>query len=180
MRIYSFFNNQKRIFGYWSEYLMISHCGWDFDADIVETSDSYKKDMFCDCAYCKNFRATADLLTDEIKIFLIQFGIDIYKPIEAWSTNANKNKNLVEYVLYYAVNGTATSKEGFEIDFDNINIVVQKADNSPTTNMNEPYFVFELFNVWLPWVVDDDINECYPDKKISFLKRLLKIFKYKK
>lgn len=162
----------------------IEHGEWEFNVDIKSTAQYYKDyDGLCSCPMCRNFYLNAQNLQHDVRNFLEQFGIDVAKPIEQWSVAANKQENLVDNVLYYAVNGTVESWDKYEIDFGVINIVVQAPnstdvvkcpENSPNTEIGEPYFVFEIFNVWLPWTVDDDINECYPDPKPkkSLIKKL--------
>lgn len=153
----------------------IKYGDWNFDVDVESTAQYYKDyNDLCDCAMCRNFYLNVPKIPTDIKAFLEQFGIDVGKPIEQWSVTADKQEKIVDNVLYYAVNGTAESLEGYEIDFGPINIVVQAPkpddvvkcpEHSPNTEIAEPYFVFELFNVWTPWLVGDDINECYPEPK---------------
>ncbi len=162
----------------------IKHGEWSFNVDIESTAQYYKDyDGLCSCAMCRNFYLNAANLQPDFKAFLEQFGIDVAKPIEQWSLTANKQENVVDNVLYYAVNGTVEFSDKYEIDFGVINIVVQALkpddivkcpENSPNTEIGEPYFIFEIFNVWTPWVVEDDINECYPEPKpkISLWKKL--------
>ena len=164
----------------------IEHGRWSFCVDIESTEHYYKNyDGLCSCAMCRNFYLNAERLHPDVKEFLEQFGIDVRMSIEQWSMTANKQENIVDNVLYYAVNGTAVSSDRYEIDFGTINIVVHapKPDdvvrcpqNSPNTEIGEPYFVFEVFNVWTPWLVKDDINECYPEPKpkMPLLKKLFK------
>jgi hypothetical protein len=151
----------------------IKYSGWNFNVDVESTTEYYKNyDGLCDCAMCRNFYLNAPNLSSDIKNFLEQFGIDVGKPIEQWSVTANKHEKIVDNVLYYAVNGIAESLEGYEIDFGTINIIVQTPkpndvvkcpEHLPNTKIREPYFIFEVYNVWTPWLVEDDINACYPD-----------------
>ncbi|MDD2361690.1 MAG: DMP19 family protein [Oscillospiraceae bacterium] len=153
----------------------IKYSGWNFNVDVESTMEYYKNyDGLCDCAMCRNFYLNAPNLPSDVKNFLEQFGIDVGKPIEQWSVIADKQEKIVENALYYAVNGTAESLDGYEIDFGAINVVVQAPkpddvvkcpENSPNTEISEPYFILEVYNVWTPWLVEDDINACYPDPK---------------
>lgn len=162
----------------------IKYDSWDFNVDIDTTMEYYKEyEDRCSCAMCRNFYMNAANLQSDVREFLEQFGIDVSKPIEQWSITADKQKNLVENVLYYAVNGTAKSMYGYEINFDTIPIVVQapkpddvvqSPEHAPNTEIKQPYFIFEVFNVWTPWTVNDDMSKCYPElkPKLSFWKKL--------
>ncbi|QUH25355.1 hypothetical protein [Serpentinicella alkaliphila] len=49
--------------------------------------------------------------------------------------------------------------------------IVHCPENSPNTEIEEPYFVLQIHNLWLPWIAEDDINECYP-KRRTFRERI--------
>ena len=67
----------------------IRHDDWSFIVDIESTAQYYKDyDGLCSCAMCRNFYLNAQNLQHNIKDFLEQFGIDVAKPIEQWSTSA--------------------------------------------------------------------------------------------
>lgn len=160
--------------------------GYNFDFDKELTRNYYDNyDGLCSCATCQNFYANMHSFPLELRDFLEQFGIDISKPIEQWSTAADTELNIVNNIVYYAVNGTAKSNDGYEIDIGTVQIVVMPPnpddvihcpENSPNAEFLEPYFVFEIHNLWLPWIVEDDINTCYPERK-TFRQRLKSLLK---
>ena len=164
----------------------IHTCGWRFEFDKAKTRDYYLKfDALCSCAMCRNFYANVGALPNELISFLEQFGIDAAKPIEQWSVEAKKAEGLVDNVVYYAVHGTAQSEDRSIIDIGTVRIMVRAPDPddvvhcpefSPNTKIGEPYFVFELYNLWLPWVVEDSIDECYPEHK-TFGQKIKALFK---
>jgi len=43
--------------------------------------------------------------------------------------------------------------------------VVHCPENSPNVEIDEPYFLLLINDLWLPWIVKDDINEVYPEPK---------------
>lgn len=153
----------------------IKSYGWDFDVDIEKTRSYYERlDGLCDCAMCRNFYSNQQLILKELREFLEQFGIDVAKPIEQWSTIADKGNNIVDNTLYYPVKGYAKSTDGFEIDIGAVQIVVQEPrlddvvhcpENAINIEVTEPYFIFLVYNLWLPWVVEDNINDSYPESK---------------
>lgn len=153
----------------------VNKYGWNFSFDKEITQAYYEKlDILCSCATCRNFYKNIQSIPIELRKFLEEFRIDVGKPIEQWSVIANKDKNIVENVIYYAVNGVANSSDCYEIDIQNVHIIVMHPnsedvvhcpENSPNTEIEEPYFVLQIHNLWLPWIVEDDINECYPEPK---------------
>ena len=48
-------------------------------------------DTLCDCAGCRNFRAAVSRMSEELRSFLEQFGIDPAKPAETTAYNALKD-----------------------------------------------------------------------------------------
>jgi len=156
----------------------LSSNGWDFSFDKEATEQYYQAfSDLCECPMCRNFYLNADKIPADLRAFLEQFGIDPAKPPEQWSLTADKENMRVDNVIYYVVSGYATSQEGYEIDIGPISIVVNspKPDDvikcpefSPNVDISEPYFVFSVYNLWLPWTVKDNIDECYPDKKPLF------------
>ena len=84
--------------------------GWSFEFDKQATQRNYESVVLCECADCRNFYANADKMPRDLRKFLEQFGIDITRPIETWSTEADKENMLVNNnEIFYAVNGYAVS-----------------------------------------------------------------------
>lgn len=115
----------------------------------------------CQCASCRNFYQNVNCLSVDIRKFVEQFGADVAKPIELVSILAEKEQGLVEYTLYYAVHGTVELLDESDMQIGKSSISVVPKETSPNTDISEPYFVFEIYNVWLPWTVEDNINEFY-------------------
>ncbi|MDD3035853.1 MAG: hypothetical protein PHO93_02955 [Candidatus Saccharimonadaceae bacterium] len=134
---------------------------------------------------CRNYYKAIIDKSAELCEFLEQFGIDIAKPIETWSSHAYKAEKLADYVSYYAVNGFIKSIGGYEIDIGTVQIIVNVPNKYDvihcpefiiTTEFLEPYFIFEIHNLLLPWVVNEDINEFYPER-VTLFNRLKTFFK---
>jgi hypothetical protein len=139
-------------------YELIKKEGWEFNVDIGVTKEYYLgySDL-CNCDGCQNFYKTIRGCSTEFISFLEQFGIDIEKPIETFWFVIDKQSKVIDYTAYYAVHGTA-AKGSYEIDFGTINVAVQSLKYSPNTEMPEPYFVFQVFNLLLPWVLSDHVE----------------------
>lgn len=152
---------------------LITKNEWEFSVDIDITKEYYRTySDLCDCDGCKNFYQAIRGHSAELTEFLEKFGIDVEKPIEAMWFAVDKQSRTVDYTAYYSVHGTAAKGE-YEIDFEGINVVVQTPKNSPNTEMPEPYFVFQIFNLFLPWVLSDDIEsfDYSPKKKKNSKKK---------
>lgn len=144
----------------------ISTHGWEFDFDYDKTREYYKNnENRCTCAPCRNFYQNVDSLPLDLVSFLEQFGIDVSRPIEQCSDFADKERRVVDNDLSYVVHGIASSMEGYEIDIGFANVVITDKEHVPSTEMDDPIFVFLIFNLRFPWTVEDDLDECYPEKK---------------
>lgn len=157
---------------------IINSKGWRFSFDKQATKQYYEElNDLCQCDMCRNFYLNVDKIPVDLRIFLEQFGIDVAKPIEQWSLTANKENRRVDNTIYYAVNGYATSPDEDEIEIGAVTVFVEspKPDDvvkcpeyTPNTEIPEPYFILIISNLWLPWTINSDIDECYPDKKPLF------------
>ncbi|MFZ3132004.1 MAG: hypothetical protein WA125_13100 [Desulfosporosinus sp.] len=155
---------------------LIKKDDWEFNVDIDKTKGYYRAFTdLCDCDGCKNFYQTIRNCSAELTAFLEQFGIDIEKPIETERYIFDKQSKTVDYTAYYTVHGTVAKGSGYEIDFGSINVVVQSPKNSPNTKMPEPYFVFQIFNLFLPWVLTDDIESLDSPKEKRNIKQKQKL-----
>jgi len=148
--------------------------GWQFSFD-KKVTEQYYRDLndLCSCAMCKNFYMNVNEMPADLRGFLESFGINPAKPIEQWSCIADKETMCVDNTLCYAIHGTATSDEGYEIDFPKgVSVVVQLPGHGPNITMPIPCFIFKIFGLWFPWTVEEDINNCYSERKPSLLRRL--------
>ena len=152
---------------------LIKKDDWEFSVDIDITKEYYRTHSdLCECDGCKNFYQTIRSHSVELTAFLEQFGIDVEKPMEVMWLEVDKQSKIIDYVAYYSIHGTA-AKGKYEIDFGTINIVVQPPKNSPDTEMLEPYFVFQIFNLLLPWALSGNMEEFDdpPEKKRNSKKK---------
>lgn len=136
--------------------------GWKFYFDKNKTSEYYKTYTdLCQCESCQNFYKNVKFISDDIKNFVEQFGIDITKPIEQESIIADKLKKMVDNTVYYAVNGKVMSTNGLDITIGQSVVEIIPNEMSPNTNISQPYFVFAVRDIWLPWTIDYSIDDIY-------------------
>lgn len=143
---------------------VIEKYGWKFSFDKNITSKYYENYLeLCQCESCENFYKNVKFISNDVKDFLVQFGIDITKPIEQESIVADKSRQLVENTVYYAVNGNVISSSNYDIQLGQSTIEVVPDELSPNTDISQPYFVFAVRDIWLPWTVDYNIDDIYDD-----------------
>lgn len=119
--------------------------------DVKKTQDYYKQlayDELCDCAYCQNYVRQIQREYPVIAEYLQKFGIDIEKPFETMPLEPTKD-GYIEYIAaQYIVYGDHTGFEKTTVNSVNIDI----ADSHPSTRIEEPHFVIELYPIRLKWV----------------------------
>lgn len=143
---------------------VIEKYGWKFSFDKNITSKYYENYLeLCQCESCENFYKNVKFISNDVKDFLVQFGIDITKPIEQESIVADKSRQLVENTVYYAVNGNVIFSSNYDIQLGQSTIEVVPDELSPNTDISQPYFVFAVRDIWLPWTVDYNIDDIYDD-----------------
>lgn len=141
---------------------IIEKCGWKFSFDKNKTSTYYENySDLCECESCKNFYKNVGFIPNDIRNFIEQFGIDITKPIEQESIIADKSQKIVEYTVYYAVNGEIISSSNSDILLGESIVQIVPKELSPNTDIPQPYFVFSVCDIWLPWTVDYNIDDIY-------------------
>lgn len=134
--------------------------GWEFCYDREVTEKYYENyNDLCQCAYCRNVYKNLGAMPENVRIFMEQFGIDLSKPIDQFATEADKQTNTVENFLYYAVHGEAKASVRQNIYIDDICIEIVPREHSPYTDILEPFFVMQICAIWLPWTLEDSIDE---------------------
>lgn len=156
--------------------MIIEKGGYKFDVNIDATKEYYKTHSVCDCSCCRNFEAQVGEYLPNLKAFLDEFGVDISKPDETGSVENEKDKTIEYIFAAYTVNGNVMEDCEFEIDIDDsqfISIVVNEG-GVPNEHINEDYFCLTVYNIVLPWVLD----EAFPIsiKMPSMLDKIKKIF----
>lgn len=142
---------------------------WKFSVDVEKTKEYYKTHSLCECAYCRNFYSQIDEKLPKLKEFLEEFGVDISKPDEISSFTY---ENEIDYsTVYYTVCGEIVESSKYEIDiYENLFLsIVVNDEFAPPNEQTGQYFTFSVFQIRLPWVLD----EPFPDtRKISKKKKV--------
>ncbi len=95
----------------------------------------------------------------KLEAFLSEFGIDVSKPDEIFSVEA---ENSVEYIsIDYTVCGKITDMGQYEIDIhDNLFLSLVISDGGVSPNeQSDDYFTISVCNIKLPWVLDTPFPE---------------------
>lgn len=92
-----------------------------------------------------------------MKAFLSEFGADIAKPDETGAVENEKDK-IIDYIFAaYTVNGRIIENCGFKIDINDsrfISVAVNEG-GVPNEHSNEDYFCLTVYNIALPWALDE-------------------------
>lgn len=149
---------------------------YKFDIDINKTEEYYKEQSLCDCPSCRNFYAQISSCFPKLKKFLEEFGVDVSKPDEIGYTESIE-ENMIDYTFVaYTVNGKITEFSGYEIDIYDSQFlsVVVDCKYIPNEQKTDDYFILNVYNIELPWV----LNEPFPTtKRNCFINKTSCIFK---
>ncbi len=150
---------------------------YTFSVDVEKTTEYYKTHSLCDCANCRNFYAQAREKLPKLSEFLAQFGVDISRPDETWSVEADNGVNYI--TTDYTVCGRVEKMGKYEIDLHDeqfLSVVVTDGFTSPNDQTGE-YFTLSVDNISLPWVLNEPFPEPTKATAASKLKRFFgKIF----
>lgn len=131
---------------------------WKFSVDIEKTKEYYKTHSLCECAYCRNFYSQIDEKLPELKKFLSEFGVDVSRPDENSSVELETS---IDYLsVDYTVCGEIIEVGKYEIDiYDNLFLSIVVNDDCVCPNeQTGKYFTFTVFQIVLPWVLDEPLN----------------------
>lgn len=148
-----------------------------FSVNIEKTTEYYKTHALCDCTNCRNFYAQAREKLPKLSEFLAQFGVDISRPDETWSVEADNGVNYI--TTDYTVCGRVEKIGKYEIDLHDeqfLSVVVTDGFTSPNDQTGE-YFTLSVDNISLPWVLNEPFPKPIKATAASKFKRFLgKIF----
>ena len=142
-------------------FLQIQKDAWKFSVDIEKTREYYKNLSLCDCGECRNYYLQIEEKLPKLKEFLEEFGVDISRPDEISSFTY---ENEIDYsTVYYTVCGEIAESSKYEIDiYDNLFLsIIPNDDKAPPNEQTGQYFTFSVFQIRLPWVLD----EPFPDTR---------------
>ena len=105
----------------------------------------------CDCAYCQNYIRRVRVAYPAAADYLSHLGVDIEKPLETMPLEPDEVGKLEYAGPQYIVCGTP---EGFaETQIGSVHVAI--ASSHPSTGLEEPHFVIELYPIKLKWSFQD-------------------------
>ena len=149
-----------------------------FDVDVEKTKHYYQTHSLCECDGCRNFYGQVRQVYPELAEFLQKFGADVEKPDETpwWAVDGR-----IEYTPFYTVIGTAAFSRACEINLGTMQLLITRGEDPLhyiPNEQKEPYFVIGVYNLDLPWVLD----EPYPEEPevepvLSIFQKIKKLFR---
>ncbi len=148
------------------------------DIDVEQTKEYYKSHSLCNCSICHNFYAQAKDRFHLLDEFLLEFGVSIDRPDEMGGVEAN---NEIQYIFVsYTVCGKILELNKNEIDLNDgglfLNIVI--GDSYIPNKQKTDCFVVTVYNIVLPWVLNEPFPEAVPIRK-RFIDKIKTIFSKK-
>ena len=155
--------------------MIIQKQGCKMDIDIEQTKEYYKSHSLCECSSCRNYYAQVKDRFRLLDEFLLELGVAIDRPDEMGCVE------LVDEIQYlfasYTVCGKVLEHDGYEIDLHDgglfLNIVI--GDSFVPNEQKTDYFVVTVYNIVLPWVLNEPFPEAVPIKK-RFIDKIKAIF----
>ena len=138
---------------------------WKFDIDMARTMEYSAAEAaeHCDCAYCRNFYAAVDEAAPELRGFLVKFGVDIEAPEEMLPMIDGD----IMYDPTYRVYGKILQYGQYEMQVGLSNAIARTPENQ------QDYFLLDCFEVIIPWVLDEPLEEVIsPANEPSLLKKM--------
>ena len=130
-----------------------------YKANVKDTQsylDMYNKP--CQCICCKNYLKTFPSIYPEAVEILNKLGVRVEYPLEIIDCFWNDRKDKRCYESYYSVKGELFEDKTVLYDKDVVITLYQSDTNEPiygNTGMEKPYFILEIINIQLPWVLDE-------------------------
>ena len=137
------------------------------EVDIEKTREYYAARTLCDCLNCRNYYKGIEGRLLLLKEFLDEFGVDITRPDEmGWYDNEEKQEINYTFVAY-TVTGKLLQPDKHEIDIWDEGLFLNiKIDEGYVPNeQSEEYFVITVYNIVLPWVLDEPFTSVKEEKK---------------
>ena len=158
--------------------MIIQKQGCKMDIDIEQTKEYYKSHSLCDCPCCRNYYAQAKDRFHLLDEFLLELGVSIDRPDEMGCVEMD---NDIQYIFAsYTVCGKVLEHDGYEIDLQDgglfLSIVV--GDGFVPNEQKADYFVVTVYNIVLPWVLNEPFPEAAPIRK-RFIDKIKAIFSKK-
>ncbi|MBQ6889508.1 MAG: hypothetical protein IJN53_00550 [Oscillospiraceae bacterium] len=140
------------------------------DVDVEATSRYSQTHSLCDCSECRNLYAQIADKLPNLTAFLSELGLQIARPDE---TGSCAGEDHIDYnFVSYTVIGQILDSDKYEMDMVDgelpLKIVIDRS-YIPNEQQTERYFTVTVYNIKLPWV----LNEPFPQpKEPSILQRI--------
>lgn len=145
-----------------------------FSVDMEKTREHYLKHSLCDCPACRNYYAAVKSRLKKLDAFLCEFGVDITGPDELGWGDADDS---VEYIFAaYTVCGTMISPGKYQLDINDglpLHLEIERG-NVPGEEESENYFCISVFNIKLPWVIDEPLPTAEKKKNSNRIRRFFR------
>ena len=124
-----------------------------FSVDIEKTENYYKTHSLCGCKDCRNYYAQTKNKFSELDSFLSEFGVDISKPDEALSVEAD---GYIDYLtVYYSVCGKIESRTEYKTElFDTMPLFITIGNEYAPNEQDGDYFMISVMGIKLPFVLE--------------------------
>lgn len=156
--------------------MILKIADWEFDIDMERTMEYSAAEAreHCDCAYCRNYYAAADYDCPALRIFLAQFGLDLEAPDELMPYDLLPAPDGIDERVFYAGKYVVF---GRIVKYGQTRFALGAVDLWPSEDTSfdfvEPYFVLNLEESLIRWVLDEPFAEVIsPANEPSFLKKM--------
>ena len=130
-----------------------------YNVDVEATNsylDTYNE--HCKCMYCKNYLKTFEKEYPKATKVLAELGINVDYPLEIIDFCWNEKGDKRIYESYYSVKGELFEDKTVLYDEDAV-ITLYRHDTDAhiyvNTGMSKPYFIAQVTNIELPWVLEE-------------------------
>lgn len=122
-----------------------------FEVDLEGTKAYYQSHSICECDKCTHYYRHIKGRFPKLEEFLSEFGVDISKPDNIFSAEAEDS---IEYLnVDYTVCGNIETMGQYEIDLSDrlfLSVIVTEGYACPNEQTG-PYFTLSVVGVTLPW-----------------------------
>lgn len=152
------------------------------DIDMESTVRYAQEHSLCGCSEDRNFYAQAREKFPKLAVFLSELGLQIDRPDEIGSVAM---EDYIDYLFVsYTVVGEILEAGQYEIDmFDGglfLNIVIDYW-YVPNEQKTKRYFTVTVYNIDLPWVLDEPFPQLPESAKtMSLLQKIKNLFRFKR
>ena len=120
--------------------------------NIKETKQYYSSltaEDLCDCVYCRNYIREIKNAYPKVAEYLLTLGIDIKKPFETIPLEPDETGHIEYISSQYIVIGNSDDFAKTVIDTVTVDITY----SHPSTEIDKPHFVVEIYPVRLKWTM---------------------------